>query len=85
MRPTYAALLLFGRHPQQWLPNASILAARFAGTSLADQFIKQEITGTLVEQLLQTEAFIRNNLHSVVRLVGLARQETLEYPLEALR
>jgi ATP-dependent DNA helicase RecG len=85
LRPTYAALLLFGRHPQQWLPNASILAARFSGATLADQFIKQEINGTLVEQLHQAEAFMRNNLRSVVRLVGLARQETLEYPLEALR
>ncbi len=29
LQPTYAALLLFGRYPQQWLPNASILAGRF--------------------------------------------------------
>ena len=85
LRPTYAALLLFGKRPQQWLPNASILAARFSGVTLADEFIKQEISGTLVEQLRQAEAFLRDNLRSVARLVGLARQETLEYPLEALR
>jgi ATP-dependent DNA helicase RecG len=83
--PTYAALLLFGKVPQQWLPNASILAARFSGATLADQFVKQEISGTLPEQLRQAEAFLRDNLRRVVRLVGLAHQETLEYPLEALR
>ena len=85
LRPTNAALLLFGRHPQQWLPNANILAARFSGLTMADRFVKQEINGTLPEQLHQAEAFVRSNLRSVVRLVGLARQETSEYPLEALR
>jgi ATP-dependent DNA helicase RecG len=85
LRPTYAALLLFGRHPQQWVPNTSILAARFSGRTLADRFVKQEIGGTLPEQLIQAEAFIRDNIRSVVRLVGLVHQETAEYPLEALR
>lgn len=83
--PTHAALLLFGRHPQQWLPNASILAARFNGITFADRFMKKEITGTLPEQLQQAEAFIRENMRSVVRLVGLRHQESLEYPPEAVR
>jgi ATP-dependent DNA helicase RecG len=83
--PTYAALLLFGKHPQQWLPNASILAARFLGDSQADRFIKKEISGTLPDQLHQAEAFLRDHLHSVVRLVGLVHQETPAYPLEAVR
>jgi ATP-dependent DNA helicase RecG len=85
LRPTYAALLLFGRHPQQWLPNAIILAARFPGEAISDRFIKQEIRGTLPDQLRQAEAFWRDNSRSVVRLVGLTRQETTEYPPEAVR
>lgn len=85
LRPTYAALLLFGKQPQRWLPNATILAARFSGRTLTDHFIKQEIRGPLPDQLLQAEAFLRDNLRSVVRLVGLTHQETREYPLEALR
>jgi len=83
--PTYAALLLFAHQPQRWLPGASILAARFFGPALTDRFIKQEIGGSPPDQLYQAEAFIRDNLRSVVRLVGLTHQETLEYPLEALR
>lgn len=83
--PTYAGLLLFGVSPQQWLPSATILAARFTGETLSDQFIKQELSGTLPEQLRQAEAFLRNNLQSVVRLVGLEHIETLEYPFEAVR
>lgn len=83
--PTYAGLLLFGRHPQMWLPNASILAARFSGRSFSDQFVKQEISGTLPEQLHKAEQFVRENVRSVVRLVGLTSQETLAYPFEAVR
>jgi ATP-dependent DNA helicase RecG len=85
LKPTYAGILNLGRHPQQWLPSATILAARFPGVAISDQFIKQEIRGTLLEQIRAAEAFVRDQLRSVVRLVGLSRQETLEYPLEAIR
>jgi ATP-dependent DNA helicase RecG len=85
LRPTYAGLLLFGKNPQQWLPSAQILAARFPGKGFSDEFFKQEIIGTLPEQIRQAEIFVRNNLRSVVRLVGLTRVDTLEYPLEAVR
>ncbi len=85
LRPTYAGLLLFGKTPQQWLPNAGILAARFSSTSISDSFIKQEMHGSLPEQLHQAETFIRGNLRSVVRLVGLTHQESPEYPVEAVR
>jgi len=85
LRPNYAGLLLFGRYPQRWLPNATILAARFSGAAFADHYLKQDITGTLVDQLHQVEAFFHQNLPSAVRLVGLAHEETLEYPPEAVR
>ncbi|OGO36773.1 MAG: hypothetical protein A2W35_04955 [Chloroflexi bacterium RBG_16_57_11] len=85
LRPTYAALLLFGKQPQRWLPNAIILAARFSGRTLTDHFIKREIRGVLPDQLHQAEAFIRDHLTREVQLVGLAHQETPLFPLEALR
>lgn len=84
-RPTNAAVLLFGQAPQRWLPNATLLAARFPGVAFSDQYVKQEITGTLPDQLRQAEVFLRANLRSVVRLLGLTHQETLEYPFEAVR
>ena len=82
---TYAALLLFGHYPQQWLPNATILAGRFPGTSLSGTYIKRDITGNLPDQLRQAEEFLRTNLITTVRLVGLQHQESLEYPFEAVR
>lgn len=85
LQPTYAAILLFGRNPQRWLPNASMLAARFPGVSFTDEFIKQDISDSLPEQLRQAESFLRSNLSTVVRMIGLEHQETLEYPFEAVR
>jgi ATP-dependent DNA helicase RecG len=83
--PTYAGLLLFGKQPQRWLPNALVLSARFSGPTFSDEFVRQEITGTLPQQLRSAENFVRDHLKTVVRLVGLKRQETLEYPMEAVR
>lgn len=85
LQVTYAALLLFGRYPQQWLPNATILAGRFPGLTLADVYIKQEISGTLPDQLRQAEAFVHSNLKSVVHVTGLTHQEAPEYPIDAVR
>jgi ATP-dependent DNA helicase RecG len=85
LKLTYAALLLFGRFPQQWLPNATLLAGRFPGRVLSGEYIKKDITGSLPKQLQQAEAFIRTNLRTTVRLVGLHHQEILEYPFEAVR
>ncbi len=83
--PTYAALLLFGQRPQQWLPNATLLAARFPGISFSDRYVKQEISGTLPEQLRKAEVFIRENLPSAVQVSGLAHTERPLYPFEAVR
>ncbi|UCD99133.1 MAG: putative DNA binding domain-containing protein [Chloroflexota bacterium] len=85
LRPTNAAVLLFSRNPQRWLPSANILAARFSGHSFGDRFVKQEINGSLPAQLQQADQFLRANLQSVVRLIGLQHEETLEYPFEAVR
>jgi ATP-dependent DNA helicase RecG len=85
LRPTYAGLLLFGRNPQRWLPTAQILAARFSGHSFGDRFVKEEMNGSILSQLQQAEKFLRANLQTVVRLIGLNHQEVLEYPFEAVR
>ncbi len=85
LRPTYAGLLLFGRQPQRWLPSAAILAARFPGAAFGEAFLKQEISGSLPQQLRLAEAFLRDNLRRVVRVEGLAHNEAWEYPFEAVR
>ena len=39
----------------------------------------------MIQQLKEAEKFLRTNLQSVVRMVGLTHQETLEYPFNAVR
>ncbi|MFC2023275.1 ATP-binding protein [Chloroflexota bacterium] len=84
-RPTYAGLLLFGREPQQWLLSSEILVARYAGTVMDDRFIKEEIRGTLADQIRKAEAFVVGNMRRGVHLSGLERTEATEYPVEAVR
>jgi ATP-dependent DNA helicase RecG len=84
-RPTYAGLLLFGREPQRWVRSSEILVARYAGISMGDRFIKEEIRGALPEQIRQAEAFVADNVRRGVRLSGLERIEETQYPLDAVR
>ncbi len=85
LRPTYAGLLLFGRDPQRWVLSSEILVARYAGPAMDDRFVKEEIRGTLPQQIRRAEAFVTANLRRGVRLSGLERSEEPEYPVKALR
>ena len=85
LRPTCAGLLLFGRDPQRWVRSSEIVVARYAGTTMDDRFIKEEIRGTLPQQIRRAEAFVVDNLRRGVRLVGLERVEEPEYPVKAVR
>lgn len=85
LRPTYAGLLLFGREPQRWVHSAEILVARYTGTAMGDSFIKEEVRGTLPEQIRRAEAFVASNVRRGVRLVGLERVEEADYPADVVR
>ncbi len=83
--PTYAGLLLFGRDPQRWIPSSEILVVRYGGPAMSDRFVREEIGGTLPEQIRRAEAFVTDNMRRGVRLLGLERVEETEYPLEPIR
>jgi ATP-dependent DNA helicase RecG len=83
--PTFAGLLLFGCDPQRWARSSVILVARYAGTTMGDTFVRDEIQGTLPEQIRRAEAFVVDNMRRGVRLLGLERFEETEYPIEAIR
>jgi ATP-dependent DNA helicase RecG len=57
--PTVAGLLLFGRAPQQWIPDARISAVRFEGTAMSSEFAdRKEIGGTILQQLDLASMFL---------------------------
>ena len=85
VRPTIAGLLLFGREPQRWVRSCQVLVVRYAGRSMTDRFAKEEIRGTLPDQIHRAEAFIVANMQKGIRLLGLERVEEPEYPVEVVR
>ncbi|MBI5669008.1 MAG: putative DNA binding domain-containing protein [Chloroflexi bacterium] len=86
LRPTNAGILLFGKEPQRHLRGADITAARFAGSTMSDHFTRQDILGTLPDQIKRAEMFLIDHLRKGVQLgQTMARDEQFEYPLEAAR
>jgi ATP-dependent DNA helicase RecG len=86
LRPTNAGILLFGKDPQLHIRSADIAAARFAGETMSDTFTRQDIMGTLPDQIRRSETFLVDHLRKGVQLGStMARDEQFEYPLEASR
>jgi ATP-dependent DNA helicase RecG len=84
--PTNAGILLFGREPERFIRGAHITAARFGGTAMGDVFTRQDITGSLPDQIHRAETFLLNSLWRDVHLgTTMSRDEELEYPMEAAR
>jgi ATP-dependent DNA helicase RecG len=86
LHPTNAGILLFGKDPQRFLRGADITAARFASENMSDTFSRQDILGTLPDQIRRAEMFLVDHLRKDIQLgTTMARAEHFEYPLEAAR
>lgn len=89
LAPTVAAMLLFGRQPQYFLPQAFVSAARFPGLELDVTAIDRDtFRGTVDELIEQGTAFVRRNMRtaSILEDEKLPRRKDIpEYPLRAVR
>ncbi len=83
--PTCAGLLLFGKDPQAFLPQAQITIVRHPGTSPGHDPLRQEVRGTLPEQIRQAEEFLRTNMRRGRVRVDANLVEVTEYPIEVVR
>lgn len=84
-RPSYAAMLLFGRAPQRFVPSAEIVLVRYTGSSMGDEYLRSEVRGSLPQQIRSAEAFLLDNMRRGSRINGWRREEQTEYPVEAVR
>jgi ATP-dependent DNA helicase RecG len=85
-KPTYAGMLLFGKDTQRFVRGADITAARFASETMGDTFTRQDMSGTLPDQIRRAETFLVDHLRKGIQLGStMARAETFEYPMEAAR
>ncbi|RIK35125.1 MAG: transcriptional regulator [Chloroflexi bacterium] len=85
LTPTAAGILLFGRNPQQFLRSAEIICVRYAGDSMGDEFVRQDLGGPLPDQIRQAEAFVSSNMRRGMKIRGMQREESTEYPLAVVR
>jgi ATP-dependent DNA helicase RecG len=83
--PSVAGMLLLGKDPQRFFPQARMAVVQYAGTEMGERFLKREIEGTLPSQLEEAVAWLaRATLHAV-ELRGSTRLDRDEFPPEALR
>lgn len=85
LAPTVAGILLFGRDPQRFLRSAEVIAVRYQGVDMGDEFVRQDIRGALPQQVRLAEAFVNDHMRRSHRLRGLAREEMPEYPISVVR
>jgi len=85
LRPTVAGMLLFGRNPQQFIRSAEVICVRYTGDSMSDEFVRQDVGGSLSAQIRQAEAFVLSNMRRDVRISGIERDDTAEYPVAVVR
>ena len=84
VRATVAGVLFCTRNPEQWLPNASIVATRYRGTDRASgQIDTQEIVGPLDRQIADAVAFAVRNMRVSARK-ELGRVDMPQYSAKAL-
>jgi ATP-dependent DNA helicase RecG len=90
-RPTVSGLLLFGAHPQVFLPQGGLTFVRFVGTEprgedgLAGYGRREEISGPLARLVERAWNVLLEEMHVGAVVKGLEREERSEYPLFAVR
>ena len=86
---TYAAILLFGKHTQRWLPTATVKCVSFVGNSLGgtefrDKLDDLDADGGLLRQFDAMMSFLKRNLRNVQVEPGFNSLGQLEIPFDAL-
>jgi len=90
-RPTVTGILLFTEYPQQWVPQSSVVFAKFVGkmprgeSGLAGYSRREEITGPLPRLIEASWNFVWSEMAVSAVVKGLEREERTEYPQFAVR
>ncbi|HLF27613.1 MAG TPA: ATP-binding protein [Anaerolineae bacterium] len=89
--PTTAGILLFGKHPQQFIPQSGLVFVRFIGTEprgeggLPGYGRREEIGGPLARVIESAWEVVWEEMHVGAVVKGLQREEKTEYPPFAVR
>ncbi len=84
-KPTWAAILLFGKDPQRYLSQATMHCGLFDPDEIGvldDRMVR----GAILEQVNDSMEFIRKNIRVAFVMTGEPeRRQVWDYPVEALR
>jgi ATP-dependent DNA helicase RecG len=84
--PTVAGMLLFGRAPQQWLPQVQVKVARFRGDDVTGMIVdRAEIGGSIGPLIEAVTQFVLRNMRVGGVIESLYRRDVPEYPIQAVR
>lgn len=90
-KPTVSGILLFSEYPQHWLPQSSIVFAKFVGKTprgengLAGYSRREELTGPLSRLIESAWNLVWSEMAVSAVVKGLEREEKHEYPQFAVR
>ncbi|HXH13699.1 MAG TPA: ATP-binding protein [Alphaproteobacteria bacterium] len=92
VRPTLAGLLMFGKYPQEFLPQLMVTFVQYFGTTEEERtpqgarFVdSRRFEGPIPEMVKQAETYVLGAMRKAVLIDGMFRREIPEYPREALR
>ena len=80
-----AAVLLFGKNPQKYFLQAETRCARFKGTEPLEFIDMKVFGGNIFDQRDDAVEFVKEHIKLHAKIVGTEREETWEYPVEAVR
>jgi predicted HTH transcriptional regulator len=90
LRPTVAGILMGGRDPRKWLPNAFIQAVAYRGTDITPrgprelyQLDARDISGPLDEQVIEACRFVHRNM-KVGATKSIGRRDVPQFDMEAV-
>ena len=86
-RPTWGALLAFGRDPQRWVPGAWVQFLRIDGPAITDPIRDQkDLTGKLDDVLRRLDELFRLSVSVRTEVAGRPREvQQPDYPVAALQ
>jgi len=92
VRPTLAGLLMFGKYPQEFLPQLMITFVQYystteeEGTPQGARFVdSRRFEGPIPEMVKQAELYVLGAMRKAVLIDSMFRREIPEYPQEAWR
>lgn len=83
--PTTAAILMFGKKPQEYFSESMIVSCHFMGTSGREALATLDCLGTLLQQFRQAFHFVVSRIPRSFTIKEVVRQEIPEVPHAAIR